>query len=1028
MKRILIPLVILSAFFSLSAQEVFELNLDSLNQYDVSGLTKVGNWIYYYDETDQECSIEKAQILRLIKYDTKGQIQGMAKNYSNRNKILFSEQIVVEGDTAEKFIPHGLCTYYSKKGKVDSLGYFYDGAKYGQWKYYSNGTFNHEKYYNENVINSANDAQQVFLMYYGSSNLTGCEHIGEQWKKLALQEEGENSESLMNANGYLGVIYFFDNRYDKALSCFLETKKSLDQNVTEDETFYANYSTTLNNIGNSYRLLNDYKESLYYFVQASEFDKEKSGEESLPFAYSNLFLGHYYRDIGDLEKALIFYQKCFDIRSKLLRPDDFLMAEINICIFQNYLALDYIKEASEFSTTAKKTMDETYGSAYRDWSVFYGALSLLELKKGNIELAENYSKAAFEDQKYKKSYRQYRLLSRIEQEKGDLKMALQYANEASDKAREESNAKELVDFNNTLASIYTKTKNKDEIGIWTKEAFPIVSNFLDNTIYLSEFEKEKIIRKDLQNIINLVHTYQYSLTTASSSNYDTKHLELITLIKSYNLNSEIHKRKYLQSITDEGALQKYDEMESLKELRGRMYTNSKHNLEKLEELNFRIESLEKELFVNISGFGDFNNQPSISQLQKSLSENQAIVEFYHFNDLFDENKKDSYGAYILTRNSNPVMVPLFKESEIAAVLNYQNNNADGKNLKFINEVYGSIDRGLVKEIKTIKSLYDLIWRPLEVKLKDKTEIYYSSSGFLSRINLNAIAIDDENILADKYDMTNLLNSNSIIIKPEQIYTGQAYLLGGIEYELSEKITSISNQNKKEETYSDIEIASRGGKWIPLNASLKEIEFASEKLKAKGFEVEMRKSDTATEEDFKKIGVNKKSPRIIHIATHGYFFSDPKQSKASNDKLIFKVSEQPLLRSGLILSGGNHVWEGNNPISGKEDGILTAYEISNMNLSNTELVVLSACETGLGDIKGSEGVYGLQRAFKMAGAKYIIMSLWSVPDKQTSEFMKAFYTNWQDNQMTIRDAFNKTQLEMRERFISPYNWAGFVLIE
>lgn len=112
----------------------------------------------------------------------------------------------------------------------------------------------------------------------------------------------------------------------------------------------------------------------------------------------------------------------------------------------------------------------------------------------------------------------------------------------------------------------------------------------------------------------------------------------------------------------------------------------------------------------------------------------------------------------------------------------------------------------------------------------------------------------------------------------------------------------------------------------------------------------------------------------------------------------------------------------------EDGVLTAFEVSQMNLSNTELVVLSACETGLGDIQGSEGVFGLQRAFKIAGAKYIMMSLWQVPDKETSEFMISFYNNWLDKKMDIRTAFQTTQKEMRAMYKDPYLWAGFVLVE
>jgi CHAT domain-containing protein len=137
----------------------------------------------------------------------------------------------------------------------------------------------------------------------------------------------------------------------------------------------------------------------------------------------------------------------------------------------------------------------------------------------------------------------------------------------------------------------------------------------------------------------------------------------------------------------------------------------------------------------------------------------------------------------------------------------------------------------------------------------------------------------------------------------------------------------------------------------------------------------------------------------------------------------------MIRSGLILAGANHAWATGKPLRpGMEDGILTAYEISQMNLSNTELVVLSACETGLGDIQGNEGVYGLQRAFKIAGAKYLIMSLWQVPDKQTSLLMTTFYKKWLEEKMKIPAAFRAAQKELREAGLDPYQWAGFVLVE
>lgn len=120
------------------------------------------------------------------------------------------------------------------------------------------------------------------------------------------------------------------------------------------------------------------------------------------------------------------------------------------------------------------------------------------------------------------------------------------------------------------------------------------------------------------------------------------------------------------------------------------------------------------------------------------------------------------------------------------------------------------------------------------------------------------------------------------------------------------------------------------------------------------------------------------------------------------------------------------------MSNLEDGIVTAYEVAQMDLKNTELVVLSACETGLGDIKGSEGVFGLQRAFRIAGAKHLLMSLWKVPDEATQLLMEQFYKNWLDKKMPIKDAFKTAQNWLRTIkggiYKEPYFWAGFVFSE
>ena len=134
-----------------------------------------------------------------------------------------------------------------------------------------------------------------------------------------------------------------------------------------------------------------------------------------------------------------------------------------------------------------------------------------------------------------------------------------------------------------------------------------------------------------------------------------------------------------------------------------------------------------------------------------------------------------------------------------------------------------------------------------------------------------------------------------------------------------------------------------------------------------------------------------------------------------------------LKSGLLFAGAQNSLNGKQP-ENSNNGILTAQEAKSLNLKDTELVVLSACETGLGDNLVGEGVIGLQRAFMIVGAKSVIMSLWSVSDEKTQELMTLFYTNWIKNNMTKEEALYQAKIEMKKLYPQPYYWAGFVLLE
>jgi CHAT domain-containing protein len=169
----------------------------------------------------------------------------------------------------------------------------------------------------------------------------------------------------------------------------------------------------------------------------------------------------------------------------------------------------------------------------------------------------------------------------------------------------------------------------------------------------------------------------------------------------------------------------------------------------------------------------------------------------------------------------------------------------------------------------------------------------------------------------------------------------------------------------------------------------------------------------------------RSPRYLHLATHGFYYS-PSQAK---NVAYLNGYEDAMQLSGLVLSGGNTAWRGKALPQGVLGGILTAETISRLDLSNTEMVVLSACQTGQGKAT-EEGLYGLQRAFKKAGVKTIVMTLWNVYDHVAKEFMTTFYEQLSnaDNKWDKRKAFEATKAIIRDAYPEPYNWAAFIMVD
>jgi CHAT domain-containing protein len=277
----------------------------------------------------------------------------------------------------------------------------------------------------------------------------------------------------------------------------------------------------------------------------------------------------------------------------------------------------------------------------------------------------------------------------------------------------------------------------------------------------------------------------------------------------------------------------------------------------------------------------------------------------------------------------------------------------------------------------------------------------SPDGVYNQLNLNTIKKPGGNYVLNQFDVVTIGNSKDLIsLKKNKAIVPKknAFLLGFPDYGTNEVSA--------------------------LPGTKVEIDGVSKLLKASGYQVNQVMQKEANEKNIKAL----KGPALLHIATHGYFLQDTDGSSGS----VFGVnaenaSNNPLLRSGLILAGAGKAISGTTgDISSNDNGVLTAYEAMNLNLEGTNLVILSACETGLGDVKSGEGVYGLQRAFQVAGADALIMSLWKVDDAATQLLMTNFYTNW-IKLGNKQKAFKQAQLQLMTKYKDPYYWGAFVMM-
>ncbi|MEP2671480.1 MAG: CHAT domain-containing protein [Cyclobacteriaceae bacterium] len=320
--------------------------------------------------------------------------------------------------------------------------------------------------------------------------------------------------------------------------------------------------------------------------------------------------------------------------------------------------------------------------------------------------------------------------------------------------------------------------------------------------------------------------------------------------------------------------------------------------------------------------------------------------------------------------------------------------------------------------------YDQFWKPIQLASGNAKTVYVSPDGVYNMININTLFNPEtEQYVIDEQAIQLVANTSDLLAPAPASRSGAALLIGFPDYNQRDTTTGDEATNYTVLKSDTTQRFMSGSRVTELPGTQIEINSIEAILKSQKVNVEKWLASNATEENIKKIH----SPKILHIATHGFFMSEVvgegERSLAGMDDAA--LNKNPLFRSGLLLAGAGKSIATGKALASGEDGIFTAYEAMNLDLQNTDLVVMSACETGLGTVESGEGVYGLPRAFRSAGAHSVLMSLWKVDDTATQELMTEFYKQWQQNDKQI--TFRQAQQVLRQKFDHPFYWGAFVMI-
>jgi len=791
----------------------------------------------------------------------------------------------------------------------------------------------------------------------------------------------------------MATMYQDNSRYSEAEKLY---KEVLHINVDAPTNKDPEYASCCNNLAELYRLQGRYVEAEPLYKKAKDIFVRVYGKVHTEYSIVCNNLALLYMMQGLYEKAETLFKEVLFIRTKTVGKKHSSYASVCNNLATLYLFQKQYEKSNVLLEQAKDIYKDLFGTQHYTYFVCSNNLAVNYTKQGRYDDAErllNEIETAILKTVGKEhiDYSAYcNNMGELFEKKGDFSKAERYYLESKE-IKLNILGREYFGYANScnnLARTYSKMGNPAKSEPLYLEVIEIKQKEIErNFANLAEGEKEKYMRTNVNEYFDGFQFFvsNYFLQKPEISIYG---YELSLTTKGLILNSSEKIKNRIMGSNNAELKKLYVEWKLTKEKYNKAINLT---IEQRKQKKINVDSLqnsviefEKQLALKSEDFAKVFSPKRVTwkDIQNRLQKHEANVEIVKY-----EVNEDSTGymAYIIKKDS--------KYPEIVILGN-------GNNLENIVKGYRMAIRSKGKDDFS----YNAFWKPIADKLKDIKHIYFCPDGIYHQVNVNTLQNPKtQKYVFDEVKITQITNSKDILQTKKYASKG-IYLFGNPKYQL-EKDAPMGNQR-------ELEFMDFSSGITQLQGAENEVKTIDSLAKVKNYFVYLHVQEQATEEAVKSL----KNPRVLHIATHGYF----KRSK-------YQSSEQAMRSAGLLMTGVVDMDRMEIRPHDKDDGKLTAFEIMNMELDSTELVILSACETGLGEVS-KEGVYGLQRAFKVAGANTIIMSLWKVDDKATQQLMQKFYYCWLIRNMDKKSAFLKAQAELRKEYKEPYYWGAFVMIE